>query len=223
MDTLSLIQAAQGGCPDATDKLFKTIIHEHMQARIARRRGRNVLVDDHEIESEFLLGCWMALKKVKDIGNPLLYMLWKGDMAVAQLFRAKITKNVKALCSSCGAERPVKMKRGRSTCVVCGSEDVDTRMVEQPLPEGDVESDNYSAEAVWHVAVRDVRTQEIRSLLSGRVLQLFDIIVLEGIDRESSRNYLAEVAERWECSTANVSIVLRKLRCAVAAYLSSDA
>lgn len=226
-DTRHIIQEAQQGSEQAGNDLFRLIIEEHMPARINRRKGRNVLVGDHEIESDFLFGAFRALDRVDlDRGDPLQYLLWKGDMAVAQLFRSRVQQGVVASCSACGGVKRVSMKRGRSTCRTCGSEQVSTQMFQDAMPEfglqPDLSSDELAAQAdaVFFAATYTIQVQEMRSLLRGRVLELFDIIVLEDINQKSSQNYLKEIATRWGVSTAAVAIYLRKLRRIIGGYLA---
>lgn len=237
-NTLSLIRDSKQGSETAKERLFSLIIKEHMPSRIQRKKGRNVLISDAEVESEFLVGCLKALRTVKmDVGNPLLYILWKGDMEVSNLFRERIESGVVARCLDCKTVRRVLIRRGRPLCRSCGSAHISTFMREQlesfspGLPQEATGVDSVvwdrleaeDAETVFYLATGAIQTEEIRSLLNGRVLQLFDILVIEGVNHESSRNYLKEIAERWGVTTAAVSVYLRKLRAAVERYYGEGA
>lgn len=234
-NTLALIGSAQSGDEQAAESLFRLIQREHMPKRISRHYSRNVLVEPAAIESEFLLGCWLALPRVKmDVGNPLLYMLWKGDCKVATLFRTRVERGVMAMCHACDAWAPVLMRGGKSTCRRCGeTERLQTLMLESPastlasdrvahdtvLERAGVAWSAATADQVWFTATQGIQIAEMRSRLGGRVLELFDIIVTEGINRDSSRNYLAEIAGRWGVTTAAVATYLRKLRASIGEYL----
>lgn len=233
INTLELIKQAQRGDEAAMNRLMTIIRDEHMPSRIRNQRKRNVLVEEDDIESEFLMACFHAVKEAKlDVGNPLMFILWKGQLAVGHLFRKSVKKGVRVVCPACGVQS-MAMSKGKVQCNTCGSTDVETHMVlvdENKLSE-DGEKDSGPVwdkvepaavcnvvERTWDATVHGLQVQELRAKLSGRTLQLFDIIVLEGVNRDSSNNYLEEIARRWGVTTACVSVYLRKLRKAVEAY-----
>lgn len=226
-DTLSLISNAQDGDQDAANKLLKIIKAEHMPRVLAKYGNRNVLVQDQDIESEFLVGCWKAVGNAKmDVGNPLSFIVWKGQMAVASLFRKRIRKEVRYQCFNCGHEGGVAYRAKSSACQRCASHDVFTWMVSQSdtieNEDGDdikVEIPVRDASHEWEVATMGIQIEEMRARLSGRALDLFDVIVLEGINRDSSTNYLKEIAERWGVSSAAVAATLRRLKRDILAYV----
>lgn len=234
--TTSLIRSAKRGNARAKEDLFALIYKEHLGAWTRRYRSRNILVDDQDVESEFMLGCLTALQTVSlTKGNPLLFMLWKGNLAVADLLRSRIQKGVRATCYDCGITRSVKTRRGKPTCRGCGSTNLRTFMVvdsAESLAADGRGSDTQAwdrlsmdraavdADSVWGIATYGVQVEEMRSRLNGRVLELFDLIVIEEVNRETSQNYIREIAERWGVTTACVSVYLRKLRAAVELYLA---
>jgi hypothetical protein len=249
MDTKDLIAAAQRGDELATNKLLKIIQTEHMPRRIRRFIKRNVLVTQDEIESEFLLGCWRAIQVAKlDIGNPMMFIGWKGELAVTHMFRKKIREGVRVNCTTCGVGT-IQYKRNAHTheerlrgakapiaCSKCGATDVDTFMIvmdESQMKEEfeggapssamwdkiDIDHIPAAQDALFENITHDIVIEEIRCKLNGRVLQLFDKLVLEQVNRDTSVNYLAEIAREWGVSTACVSVYLRKLRIKVIEYL----
>jgi hypothetical protein len=246
-DTLSLIKAAQGeNGQDAMEALMKVLQKEHMPRRIRRFLKKNVLVQQDEIESAFLEGCWKAVRQAKmDIGNPLLFICWKGELAVTHLFRAKIREGVKVDCSTCGVtaisyKKGSGKKKGRSSanvaCGKCGATDVKTFMIisdesqsgeemESPMPEWD-HLDTHEVidetETFFNAATYDIFVDEIRAKLNGRVLQLFDALCVKQINRDTSQNYLQEIADEWGVTTACVSVYLRKLRLKVMEHLDDN-
>lgn len=239
--TAHLIKQAQRGNREATELLFRLIRDEHMPRRVRRHYARNVLVEPAEIDSEFLLGCWRALPRAKlDVGNPLMFMCYKGEMAVVDLFRSKIEKGVLASCGDCGQTKNTLMKAGRPTCRSCGSRNVTTTMQEVnetslARPDGGADSGHVfdaaiahsgpgvvvRAEAVWFLATRNIQVEEMRARLNGRVLQLFDLLVTEEINSATSKNYLKEIAGRWGVSVPCVAVYLRKLRALVEEYFDA--
>lgn len=226
--TLDLVEKAQSGDEVALTSLINLVRTHHMPRYVGRYSGRNVLVGDEEIESEFLLGVFKALPKAKlDVGNPINFMCWKGSKAVQTLFRKRIRSEVKYRCLSCGHTDHLGWKEKVPACRECGSDDLWTWMVAHADQNRDQKANKlayYSAEGVsaedaWQLATFGIQIEEIRARLSGRALELFDIIILEGVTRDASRNYLQEIAERWGVTTTAVAIALRKLRRDVLAYI----
>lgn len=239
------------------NKIINTIKENYMGSRIASYFNSNVYVDNDEIESAFLVGCFKALNKVDvDIGNPLIYILWQGRMAVAQLFRKRIRGNVRIYCFNCETDYSIGYKKGkRMCCPSCEKEDIESWHVFEsldslvPIPisgtshsgaqtEGrldysksdtrfsfnrrkskcDVESES---EKTFSIATHKIQVEEIRKRLSGRKLELFDILVLEGVNRGKGTNYLEEIAERWGVTASCVAVHLGRLRKDIEEYYSN--
>lgn len=233
MDTLELLAKSQAGDEDATNKLLSIIKKEHMNSKIRRFVQRNVLIGKDEIESEFLIGCWEALKIAKpDVGNFIHFVCWKGQLKVLALFRKQLKEGVRVNCSTCGVgSLTYSAARKTALCSKCGATDVTTFMVvtdeTQHEPGGDFGDMNDPTptwdkmnpsevldhnEQQFDEITHGIRVEEIRSKLTGRTQQLFDKMILEGINRETSNNYLEEIANDWGITTACVSVYLRKLR-----------
>lgn len=239
MDTFQLIAASQQGDESATNKLLDIIRNTHMKQYIRRFIRRNVLIEEAEIESEFLLGCWKAIPKAKlDIGNPVNFICWKGQLKVLHLFRSKLREGVRVNCTTCGTSRlTYKAKEKRAICVKCGATDVQTFMVVMDESQMNPEIDGNAVVQPWDRIAQDmmadeadtqfsnitydITVAEIRAKLTGRVLQLFDLLVIENVNRDTSVNYLEEIAQRWGVSTACVSVYLRKLRAKITAHYYS--
>lgn len=227
-----LLAKAQAGDELAMNRLLTLIQTQHMPKRIKHYYGRNVLIEQADIESEFLLGCYEAIKIAKmDVGNPLMFILWKGQLAVAHIFRRKLKEGVQVNCKTCGI-RPLTYINRELVCNKCGSNDVTSRMViidesqkSDDMKNGtarfDVLGDPFrEMDAIFALATEDMAIEEIRKKLRGRQLELFNILIVEQINRDTSDNYLAEIAKRWGVSTACVSVYLRKLRFAVLNHFS---
>ncbi len=226
--TLSIVADAQDGDELAITEMFNIVREYHMNRLIQRYKGRNVLVSDAEIESEFLLGVWMALPKAKlDVGNPISYMCYKGQRRVQSLFRNRIRRETRYQCLECSHTGIMGWKARVPVCTECQSNDIHTWMVENAdVVDDDVSlvdmSVGVSAETAWQLAVYGIQIEEMRARLNGRALELFDILVLEGINRDSSKNYLLEIATRWGTSTMRVNIALRIVRREIALYVSEQ-
>lgn len=243
LDTTALLAEAQEGDELAADRFMKIIRDHHMDRCTWRYRGRNILVAEEEIESEFLLGCFKAMSKADlDKGNPLLYVTWKGKMAVASLFRKKMKRDLAMRCYSCTYRGRVGYERKIIRCPECGARNIDTWMVRQSLegsggPDGEewftweerIFADDHDRTIwkadrdAWELATFGQQIEEMRDRLSGRILELFDILILEEINRFTQRNYLATIANRWGVTTACVSQYLKRLREEVEAYIATGA
>lgn len=227
-NTLSLIrQIVTDQDADAADRLLSIIKDHHMDREIRRWHGRNVLVDDDDIASHYLEGCYLALSKVRmDVGNPLLYILWRGRMNVSTLFRSRLRQGVRARCQLCGFISMVRLAQGWPRCRACGSSRLQTWMIEDtPAIERKhralalfPDSVQMECDLWFDRAIYQVQIDEMRARLTGRVLQLFDLLVLEGINAQTSQNYLREIAERWGITRTCVAIYLRKLRSEILRY-----
>lgn len=235
MDTLALLAASQAGDDNATNKLLAIIRDEHMPGRIRKFVQRNVLVSRDEIESEFLVGCWKAMASAKlDVGNPIMFICWKGTWQVVHLFRQRLKEGVRINCSTCGTgSLQYNATKKTAVCSRCGATDVTTFMVVTDESQSNPEFENQDAEtrlwdkidpsrigelneAQFGALTYEILVEEIRSKLNGRVLMLFDKLVVEHVNRDTSSNYLEEIAVEWGVSTACVSVYLRKLRKKVA-------
>jgi len=224
-EIIGLIERCKDGDERSIEKLLCMIRDRYMQDMTARYRGRNDVVEDEEIESEFLVGCFQALRRVDPHrGNPLFHIMWRGRLRVASFMKSKIKREVQLSCRDCGDVLLLGwQKRARRVCCpACGSLDVVTRyaLVDEAAAHDSMVKDG---DAVWSEIMIGVQIEELRSRLSGRVLELFDAIVVEGIERASSANYLREIADRWGVSTPCVAIYLRKLRRAVSEYFEGEA
>lgn len=226
--TISVVARAQKGDELAVTEIINIVRTWHMPRYVNRYFGRNVLIGDDEIESEFLLGVWMALPKAKlDVGNPINYMCYKGQRKVQTLMRSRIRRETRYQCLECGHTGTMGWKSRVPVCTKCDSPDVHTWMVTNADMVGDDVSmismaTGTSAETAWQIAVYGIQIEELRARLSGRALDLFDIIIFKGISRESSKNYLQEIADIWGTSTTAVAIALRRLRREVNLYLTEQ-
>ena len=226
--TLSVIARAQDGDDLAITELINLIKVNHMQRHVWMYYGRNVLIDNDEIESEFLLGVWKALDKADlYIGNPLNYLCRKGQWAVQTLFRNRIRRETRYQCLECNSTGTMGWKYKVPVCTKCQSRDIETWMVLNADTVGDDISlinlyTGTSSETAWQLAVYGIQIEELRERLSGRTRDLFDVIIIEGINRDSSRNYLQEIANQWGTSTTAVAAALRRLRREVGFYFAEE-
>lgn len=232
-----LLKRAQDGDLVATNKYLAMIRDYHMPKRIKHYIKRNVLVEQVEIESEYMLGAYEAMSIAKlDVGNPLDFILWKAGLKVAHLFKKRVRAGVTVHCKTCGLTS-MGYKNRTVLCGKCGSNDVTTQMIEvgdSQLTEAEIENGTSAydraqgqdpfgeIDAIFGLATEEIMIKEIQAKLNGRVLELFNIMIVEQINRTTSDNYLQEIADRWGISTACVSVYLRKLRAAIIRHLERD-
>lgn len=241
-DTIKLLERAQYGDDIAENRFIALIRDHHMIRRVRKYHDRNVLVENDDIDQEFMVGCFEAMHEAKlDVGNPLLYILWRGEKKVQSLFRKRLRKGVRYECRRCQDKRSVYSYNGRVECSSCGSRNVRTWMVMESAQENREDDTNEwsthwesrilqadtgrtigeESNLAWERATFGKQIEEMRARLSGRKLELFDILILEDLNRRTSNNYLKEIAERWGVTTACVSIHLRGLREEVRAYIET--
>lgn len=228
--TIKLIRRARRGDDEAIDSLLRMIRDEHMAQRLHRYRGRNVLIDDDSLESEFLLGVFVAIEKVDpDKGNPLLYLLWRGQMKVTSYCRQAVRRGIRLTCS-CGYSGLPGYRGGSVRCPSCGDKTARTQMVIISSDENTGELPNMFSEQMdldevelekdlaFDKATHAIAIEEMRSRLEGRRLELFDLLVLEEINGQTSRNYLKEIAGLWGVSPQRVNQYLRDVRAEIIRY-----
>jgi hypothetical protein len=235
--SLQLLARAQSGDIVAVNKYLAMIRDNHMPKRIKHYIKRNVLVEQSEIESEFMFGCYKAMDEAKlDVGNPLDFIMWKGGLEVAHLFKKRVREGVIVNCKTCGITS-MGYRNKTVLCGKCGSSDITTQMTlvgdsqltDTEIANGTTAYDRASAadpfseiDAIFGLATEEIMIKEIQAKLNGRVLELFNIMVVEEINRVTSVNYLQEIADRWGVTTACVSVYLRKLRLAIWKHLGND-
>lgn len=238
LPTIKLIRQASKGSGEAINGLLRLIKDEHMPQRLYRWERRNVLLDMHDIESEFLLGVFLATSQVDpDKGNPLLYLLWRGEMKVVSHCRKVLGRGLVARCS-CGYRGRPGYRSGGVICPTCGSGRIRTKMrmvsMENDTEDEGVLPDSFSErmtldeiaierDLLFDKATHAIAISEIRSRLEGRRLELFDLLVLEDINGQTARNYLKEIGRRFGVSPQRVSQYLRDLRAEILRYYEAGA
>lgn len=221
-----LLRKAQAGDQHAANRFLRLVEQEHMGSRIAYFRGMNVLVQDSDIEAEFMLGCYKAMDTDRGIGDSLLYILWKGECAVKSLFRRRIRRGVRGECSACFKER-IRYRGGNFECWYCAGP-VETWMVEGPMAtESDRDDDleiedlvaGVTGEEAWEKATYPVQLEELRSRMEGREVDLFDELVTEGYRFVFKRGYRKELANTWGTTQTMLRDLLESIRRKTSAYL----
>jgi hypothetical protein len=251
--TTLLIARAAAGDDHATNQLLRTIKQHHSNSILRRYRDRNVLVDDDDLESAFLVGCFEAIRVVDPHkGNPLLYILWRGRLSVVGEMKRAIRKGLVVDCPECGRRSRPDYRRRKLYCR-CGVEAQakmleDQTSVPQEMSERGARR-HHKKEGIWTVAdderwselgrgdlaaemvrlfesmTNQIAIEEMRLALAHdeRLLDLFDLMVLEDINGQGQGNYQAEIAERWGVSKPAVAYHVKRLRRWASVYFGMDA
>lgn len=214
-NVLDVIASAKDGDALDTERLLQ-IVQEHHWPRVARSFGRSLPGEftDDDLKQEFLVGVWRAIHKVDmEIGNPLSFLLWKGRMHMIDRVRHRVVSSYTVQCTDCGHHGRFRWRK-QPTCPKCGSTDLDIWKKRVSTDDDGVEIHNVWSDPQDPLSAIEEHEffMEIRAQLSGRVRDLFDALIVQGINRETSDNYLAEIADLWGCSTTNVARTLKRLQ-----------
>lgn len=210
---MDLLTRAQHGDPEALNTLLVRV--RDRNARWISRRYSNSLFSPDELVSEFMIGVWRSVDKVRlDIGDPISFLVWKGQKAVARYVKASMRKAIFQVCISCGRKSAIT----RTACVYCGGVHFTTGTIEDTSVDITTFPSRIDA---WQLAVEGIQVEEFRSILNGRLLELFDLLVLEGIGPGGSQNYLKEIADTWDVTNTCVAIYLRRLRKKIKDFIES--
>lgn len=239
-----LIRRSTHGDELATERVLSLINQHHKHGYIQQYAGRNVLYDRDELDSAFMMGCFEAMEVVDpDLGNPLLFILWRGQRKMLGYIKKIFRRGLRLRCYDCGHRGAARRGRGKVkdiTCGSCGSTNVDTFMLimgitatnsdGEPLVEDEVATamsiDDIPVEAdLWFERMtHQIAIEEVREHLSddAGVLRLFDKMIIEEINSQTTNNYLKEIADDWDITPQAVSYYLRRLRARLRAYYGLD-
>lgn len=227
---MSIIMSAKDGDEFATEKLLTIIRDNHMNRAIAKYLNKNRLAENDDIKQVFMIGVALNISSVRlDIGNPIIYLINCGIWRVRSYFRSQVFNNTKQTCLDCGNTcRPTKVikkndvvvyKSDDWVCPSCGSHHVDVAQCTGAEIKEDNAMNTYTSRLVEDLVIDSMVVDEFRSTLSGRVLQLFDMIN-QGMDRDGTSSYMRDIADEWGVSTACVAQYLKRLKAAWHAHFS---
>lgn len=202
----------------AVNDLLADIIQYRMDYHIAQYI-RDITVsgiDKSDVQQTFTIGCAGAIEMAKvGVGDPMMFILQKGKWAVVDLLRKHYRGDLRQYCHKCSKETRVHAVAGVATCPSCGA--VGDKLVERicfnNLDDGTVLTTVANTGLdLQSAVVSDMVVQEFRSRLSGRKLDVFDLIVVKGYDRDSCDNYIKAVAEILGVTSSNINIRLRQIK-----------
>lgn len=218
-DYRNLIAVVQGdddiAAGIATTDIIIDIIENHMDKHLWKYYSKNTTggIDKEDIRQIFLIGVSMAIESARtDIGDPLLYLIQKGKWAVVDELRRGYRKAIRQYCHKCSKETRVFEKAGIAICPTCGGEDV-IRVMVDTLDDGEQTVGVEAGELLLDTMVTSqVLVDQFKSTLSGRTLDVFEMIMDKGYDRDSCTNYIKEIAGILGVTPANVNKRLRRIK-----------
>lgn len=227
-DIKNLIRVAQSDEPIAADMartdLLIEISEEHMERHIYKYTRKNTVggMDADDMRQIFLIACSIAIDDADlDKGNPLLFILQRGKWKIVDELRKTYRRNIRQYCHSCETETRVHEKNHVVQCPKCGTtgdcvERIQFNMTDDGTLTATVMDESMDlAEAANSRLVVD----EFRKRLEGRKADVFDLIINEGYDRDSCRNYIKEISEVLGVTPANVNKRLRQIKEEWALYI----
>jgi hypothetical protein len=202
----------------AVNDLLADIIQYRMDYHIAQYI-RDITVsgiDKSDVQQTFTIGCAGAIETVKvGVGDPMMFILQKGKWAVVDLLRKHYRADLRQYCHNCTTDTRVHAVAGVATCPSCGAsgDKLVERVVFNNLDDGTILSTvAYTGLDLQSAVVSKMVVDEFRSRLSGRKLDVFDLIMVKGYDRDSCNNYIREIAEVLGVTSSNINIRLRQIK-----------
>ena len=229
----NLIKIAQEGDKLHADMAINDILADVMLYRMnsALAKYRNActggaMVDYEDLQQIFLMAVAGAIQEADtEIGNPMLFLLQKGKWAVVDTLRSTYRKVIRQHCDKCGATTRLNEKDNEPICPKCGAHGHDVVHREQF-----VNSDDGTVLTQVAMETKSIEQMEldkelidaIKSRLSGRKLEIFELIMDYGYDRDSRKNYIKDIAEKLGVSQANVNLRLRAIRKVITDYFEEE-
>lgn len=179
-------------------------------------------LDGDDLESVFLMACYEAIL-IADIekGDPMRFVINRGQQRVIDEIRKSYRRTLKQHCKKCNSTTRTHSVAGAPTCPKCGAsgEYVKTEQVVHG-DDGTTLNTIVGVEGIDDQVHDKLILDGFKSRLSGRVLDVYELIVEQGYDRGACKNYIADVAEELQISKPNVNKRLRSLRDELTAYLA---
>jgi predicted RNA-binding Zn-ribbon protein involved in translation (DUF1610 family) len=213
-----LITEAQTGSMAAMDDLIAHIMKDHAPRITSKWTRKNTVsgMDKDDIEQIFLIGCSNAIIATDPhIGNPLNFIIQKGVWAIKDELRKNYRKDLRQYCTNCDSDTRLNQEGGQYVCPKCGARGADhiETYRRNSLDDGTVTS--MIADESMLLDDRIVEEDVVgtfRARLSGKKLEVFDMIMIKGFDRDSCKNYIGEIAEHMGVSKGNINLRLRAIK-----------
>lgn len=231
-DYKNLIKVAQEEKGIMADIAINDILADIMEYRMnpilskyrTKITGGN-MIDFEDLQQIFLIACSRAISEVDpEIGNPMLFLLQKGKWAVVDALRSTYRQTIKQVCSICQSTTRLHEVGGKPVCPKCGAEGHEHIRREQYI-------NNDDGTVLNQIACTSSTESEIEDRLlidnfkvhlTGRKLEIFELIIEHGYDRDGCKNYIKEIAEHLGVGQANINLRLRDIKKALREYLDSQ-
>lgn len=231
-DYKNLVAIAQGEdkamAGIAKNDILADIMQFHMKPTLGKYKSKltaGSMIDYEDLEQTFLIACSHAIEEASiEIGNPLMFITQKGKWAVIDALRSTYRKALKQHCKECGATTRLNEKAGTPICPKCGAEGHEKVIREQFV-------NNDDGEVLCQVAMDKPSTEEeteykllieeFKSKLNGRKLEIFELIVEKGYDRDNCKNYIKEIAEKLGVGQPNVNLRLRQIKAELLSFFDN--
>lgn len=210
----------------AKNDILADIMQFHMKPTLYKYKSKltaGSMIDYEDLEQTFLIACSDAIEEAStEIGNPMVFITQKGKWAVIDVLRSSYRKVLKQHCKECGATTRLNEKAGNPICPKCGASGHDKVVREQFVNSDD-------GEVLHQVAMNGMSIEDeieykmlidgFKERLTGRKLEIFQLIVEDGYDRDNCKNYIKEVAQKLGVGTANINLRLRDIKKTLVEYL----
>ena len=229
-DYKNLILVAQGNdklmAQIAKNDIIADIMETSMRSALAKYRNKTTagnMIDYEDLQQIFLMACSEAIDIVDtEVGNPKIFIIQKGKWAVINALTSTYRQTLKQHCLECGATTRLNEKAGNPICPKCGAEGHNKVIREQFVNTDDgtvlhqvaMEGQSIEEEIEYQELIADFRMG-----LNGRKLEIFDMIIEKGYDRDNCKNYIKEIAEELGVGVANINLRLRDIKKALTQYL----
>lgn len=198
--------------------LVMDIIENHMDKHIYKylRRITTSGLGEDDLRQIFLIGCTKAIMEANpDIGDPMMFIIQKGKWAVADELKKGYRRELHQYCSCCKTVTRIHAVGGQQTCPKCGAVGDEFIEVIQHTMSDDgqvmatvaMECLNLQDEVASSMVV-----EEFRDRLTGRKLEIFDLIMFGGFDRVACKNYIADIADHLGVSKGNINLRLKAIK-----------
>lgn len=221
-----LILDAQNNVGNSRNTLVKLMQDNGAMRIISRYLYLNKLLEPDDAKSEFWMGVILAIPEVKlDIGDPLQYLIWKGENRVKTVLRKLISENITAICRECHLRFRLYRVGGDYKCRRCGSTSLETHSNVVPMTTMTSHMDEPNEENMGmekDICLRfRIDMDGFKILLTNQERRVYEAIVQENINRFEVANYIVEISQKMDVSPQCVSIYIKRIREKLKEYMGT--
>lgn len=208
----------------ALSSILEDIRKYHMDRYLRRYLNKATTggMDSDDIRQIFLIGCSEAIEVADpDIGDPRVFIIQRGKWKVVDILRNTYRKNIRQICNSCGCDTKILERYGVPICRECGIEGHEY-IERYNIIDGNDLAISYIGDQkdIQNEVMSDLIIERFGERLGGRKREIFDLIMHGGFDRDSCKNYIAEIADILGVSRGNVNLRLRVIKKELEVYLN---